>query len=136
MEKYIATVSGVIGAFISYLVDGIGMAVSVLILMMAIDYITGLIAATYQRKLNSRIGFNGLLRKCYYLFMVSGVYAIQLIIPGIGWAGDGVAVGLSVMELISITENGAKMNLPMPDQVKKILLIVSDKINGNGKDDK
>lgn len=130
MEKSIATISGVIGAVVSYLVDGLGMAVSVLILMMAIDYLTGLIAATYQRKLNSRIGFNGLLRKCYYLFMVGGVYTLELIIPGIEWAGDGVAVGLCVMEFVSITENGTKMNLPMPEPMKRVLLIVTDKLNG------
>jgi len=130
MEKTFMLVAGTAGAFVSFLVDGLGEIITVLLAMMALDYMSGLMAATYQRKLNSRIGFNGLIRKCYYLLTVSAVYLMSIVVDGLQYAGDGLAVAYIVMEFISITENGTKMNLPMPEPVRKILLIVTDKIKG------
>jgi len=130
MEKQIALFMGVIGSFVSYLVDGIGLASTVLLGMMAIDYVTGLIAAAYNHKLHSRTGFRGLLRKCYYLLALSAVYLMGYAVPELRFAGDGLAVALIAMEFISITENGTKINAPMPKMMKRFLLIVNEKING------
>lgn len=134
MEKQIALYTGILGSFISYLVDGIGLATTVLLGMMALDYITGLIAAAYNRKLHSRTGFNGLLRKCYYLLALSSVYLMGYAVPELKFAGDGLAIALIAMEFISITENGTKMNMPMPEPIKNILLIMNEKINGKEDD--
>ena len=131
MEKWIAAVSGAIGTIISYSVDGLGMAVTVLIGFMAIDYATGIMSGVVNQNLNSRTGFNGIIRKIYYLMLVGSVYLLSVVIPGIEYAGDGAAVAFCVLEFISITENGTKMGLPMPDFVKNILAIVKDK-SGEG----
>ncbi|MCT6924837.1 phage holin family protein [Metasolibacillus sp.] len=134
MEKNIALVSGAVGAVISYLVGGLGMAVTVLIALMALDYATGLMQAAINRELNSRVGFNGFIRKIYYLMMVASVYLIALVIPGIGYAGDGAAIAFCVLEFISITENGTKMGLWMPKFIQDLLAIVKDKAGeGNAK---
>ncbi|MFJ7891282.1 holin family protein [Lysinibacillus xylanilyticus] len=127
MERWIAAVSGAIGTIMSYSVNGLGMAVTVLIGFMAIDYITGIMSGIVNQNLNSRVGFNGIIRKIYYLMLVSSVYLLSLVIPGIEYAGDGAAIAFCVLEFISITENGTKMGLPMPDFIKNILAIVKDK---------
>lgn len=127
MEKWIAAATGTIGALISYVVDGIGMAVAVLIVMMAIDYTTGVMSGIVTKTLNSRIGFNGFIRKAYYLLLVGAIYAISLVVPGIEYAGDGAAIALCVLELISITENGVKMKAPMPQFISSLLSIVKEK---------
>lgn len=130
MEKKIAVVTGMGGTIVSYLVDGLGLAVTVLLGMMALDYISGLMAGAYTRQLNSRIGFNGLIRKSYYLLLLSAVYLMGYAVEEISYAGDGLAIALCAMEFISITENGTKMNLPMPAPLRKVLLIVNEKLNG------
>ncbi|MFJ7890104.1 holin family protein [Lysinibacillus xylanilyticus] len=127
MERWIGAISGLIGALVSYAVDGLGMAVTVLIGFMAIDYITGIMSGIVNQNLNSRVGFNGAMRKIYYLLLVGSVYMLSLVIPGIEYAGDGAAIAFCVLEFISITENGTKMGLPMPDFIKNILSIVKDK---------
>ncbi|KYG92339.1 hypothetical protein A0U40_05190 [[Bacillus] sp. KCTC 13219] len=132
MEKYIALISGVVGTVISYLVGGLGMAVTVLIALMALDYVTGLMQAAVNQSLNSRIGFNGFIRKIYYLLMVASVYLIALVIPGIGYAGDGAAISFCVLEFISITENGTKMGLWMPKFIQNLLAVVKDKTGEGG----
>ncbi|MFE3573959.1 holin family protein [Lysinibacillus sp. NPDC059133] len=131
MERWVARVSGVIGTLVSYSVNGLGMAVTVLIGFMAIDYITGILSGVVNQNLNSRVGFNGIIRKIYYLMLVGSVYLLSLVIPGIKYAGDGAAIAFCVLEFISITENGTKMGLPMPDFIKSILSIVKDK-SGEG----
>ncbi|KYG91498.1 hypothetical protein A0U40_00690 [[Bacillus] sp. KCTC 13219] len=134
MEKYIAFISGAVGAIVSYLVGGLGMAVTVLIALMALDYVTGLMQAAINQSLNSRVGFNGIIRKIYYLMLVASVYLIALVIPGIEYAGDGATVAFCVLEFISITENGTKMGLWMPKFVQNLLAIVKEKTEeDNGK---
>lgn len=132
MEKWIAGVTGVVGALISYAVDGLGMAVTILIVMMAIDYATGIMQGIVNQNLNSRIGFNGVIRKMYYLLLVGAIYALALVVPGIEHAGFGAAVAFCVLEFISITENGTKMGLWMPDFIKKLLSIVKDTTGESG----
>lgn len=134
MERQIALYSGIIGSFVSYLVDGIGLATTVLLGMMALDYLSGLMAGAYNKELNSRIGFKGLIRKSYYLLLLGSVYLVGYAVDEIRWAGDGLAVALIAMEFISITENGTKMNMPMPEPIKKILLIMNEKMNGKEDD--
>ncbi len=99
-------------------VDGLGMAVTVLNGFMAIDYFTGIMGGIVNRNLNSRVGFDGIIRKIYYLMLVSSVYLLALVIPGIEYAGDGAATAFCVLEFISITENGTKMGLPTPSFIK------------------
>lgn len=126
MEKNIALVSGTVGTIMSYIVGGLGMAVTVLIALMALDYATGLMQAAINRELNSRVGFNGFIRKIYYLMMVAAVYLIALVVPGIGYAGDGAAIAFCVLEFISITENGTKMGLWMPKFIQNLLAVVKE----------
>lgn len=126
MEKWIAAVSGVIGTIVSYAVNGLGITVTVLICFMAIDYLTGLMSSIINKNLSSRIGFEGIIRKIYYLMLLGSVYLLALVIPGIGYAGDGTAIALCVLEFISITENGVKMGLPTPKIIKNILAMVKE----------
>lgn len=134
MEKQFALYMGIIGSFVSYLVDGIGLATTVLLGMMALDYLSGLMSGAYNKELNSRIGFRGLIRKSYYLLLLGSVYLVGYAVDEIKWAGDGLAIALIAMEFISITENGTKMNMPMPEPIKKILLIMNEKMNGKEDD--
>ncbi|WP_313150092.1 phage holin family protein [Lysinibacillus capsici] len=82
MEKWIAGISEVIVTLISYSVDGLGMVVTVLIGFMAIDYLTRIMGCIVNQNLNSRTGFNGIIRKIYYLMLVGSVYFFSVVISG------------------------------------------------------
>lgn len=77
MEKWVTAVSGAIGTLVPYSVDGLGMAVTVLIGLMAIDYATGIMSGVGNQNLNNRVGFNGISQKIYYLMLVSSVYLLS-----------------------------------------------------------
>jgi len=130
MEKWIATVTGTIGFLISFLVDGVGIAVTILLAVMTIDYITGLISAFVNKELSSRVGTTGFARKLYVLLLISAVYLVESLMFETGHVGDGIAIAYIAIEFISITENGVKMGAPMPPYIKNLLDIVKSKTGG------
>ncbi|MGE7623621.1 phage holin family protein [Viridibacillus sp. NPDC096237] len=130
MEKWIATITGTIGFLVSYLVDGVGLAVTILLAVMALDYATGLIAAFVNKQLNSRIGTTGFARKLYVLLLIAAVYLVESILFGSEHVGDGIAIAYIAIEFISITENGVKMGAPMPPFVSDLLSMVKSKTEG------
>lgn len=142
IEQKIAVVSGFLGAIVSYMFDSVGVAVSILILFMLTDYITGLVAAGIKKELNSRVGLTGFIRKIYVLVLIGMIYALEFLagyytdfdIYG-GHIGDGAAFAYIAIEFISITENGVKMGAPIPQFIQDLLKIVRDK-TGEGSESK
>ena len=127
MEKWVAGIIGSIGFMLSYAIDGIGLAVVVLIGVMAIDYATGLMAAWHNQELSSRIGTRGFVRKLYVLLLIGALSITETLVFGSEHVADGVAIAYIAVELISITENGVKMDAPMPGALKKLLDIMKSK---------
>ncbi|KEF40106.1 toxin secretion/phage lysis holin [Schinkia azotoformans MEV2011] len=120
------------GTLISYLVNGFGLAFAVLLGMMIIDYATGILAAIVNKNLNSSIGRNGFIRKMYIILLIGAIYLLGQAVQGLSYVGDGVTIAYIVIEFISITENGGKLGVPMPTQVKKVIAVLKD----GGKNDK
>lgn len=131
MEKWIATAVGSVGFLVSYAIDGMGLAVVVLIGVMGIDYITGLMAAWHNQELSSRVGTRGFIRKLYVLLLIGALSIAESLVFGSEHAADGVAIAYIAVELISIAENGVKMDAPMPGVVKNLLDIIKSKTQGN-----
>ena len=105
---------------ISYIFGGIDGLMSVLLIMIVIDYLTGISAAIYRRELCSRTGFNGILRKAAILCIVACSHALgqAMDIPEIRSAVIGFYIA---NEGISIMENAADLGVPMPDKLVFIL---------------
>lgn len=97
----------------------------VLILMMAIDYITGIAAAWVQHELSSRTGIVGIIKKISYLFAVAVAVVVDYVIAnavvaakpeltGLNVFGLLVTVWLILNECISILENLSEIGVPLP----------------------
>ena len=130
IEKWILATAGVIGGLWSLVVDGLGLAVATLAVFMAIDYVTGLIQAIYNKNLNSEIGFRGLVKKVYFLLLVGACYLFENLVFGTRHLADGVAISFVAMEFISIAENGVKMNAPFSGVFEAFLAIVKKTADG------
>ena len=113
---------GMIGAFIGYALGAYDGMLKALIIFIAVDYITGVINAIITKKLNSEIGYKGLLKKAMELLAVVIGHTIDKYV-----VGSGNICRMSVIlfylcnELISITENYCKIGLPFPKKLKQIL---------------
>ncbi|QOS82292.1 phage holin family protein [Paenibacillus sp. JNUCC31] len=114
------------------MVGGFGLVFTVLIGLMAIDFITGIMVGMYEKKVNSRIGTKGLIKKLYIILLIGAVYLIEVaVLKGNGIVSDGVSGAFCLIEFVSLTENGGKLGIPLPDKVKDIILVLKkqDKTN-------
>lgn len=118
----------------------------ILVLVVIIDYITGMWKAWNRGELSSRVGLKGLFKKVGYIFVVavSGVLD-WLFISGLSQIGIEVNVsfyfGLIVTiwfiinECISILENLAVIGIPLPSFLVKIVhklkITVENKVDTN-----
>ncbi|WP_010498557.1 phage holin family protein [Paenibacillus elgii] len=116
MDKpaFLKTGLGVVGTFISWVVGGLGVAFTILLVLMMVDYATGLMAGYVRKELSSRIGIAGLIRKTYIIILVGCVYLVEIsVLKSNGVIGDGVVIAYSVIEFLSIVENGGKLGVPL-----------------------
>jgi toxin secretion/phage lysis holin len=115
VETAFKTIVVTAGGIISWVVGGLGWAFVVLLGLMAIDFVTGMMAGSAGDGLNSSIGKKGLLKKTYIMLLIGAVYLIQTLIPELaaaGYAGDGIAIAYCILEFLSIVENGGKLGVP------------------------
>ncbi len=111
--------AGICGG-LSYMFGGLDAMLKILIVMMVIDYITGISAAIYSKTLCSRTGYNGILRKTAILCIVACGHMLG---EAMGAAEIRSAViGFYIAnEVISITENAADLGVPLPRRLVEIL---------------
>jgi len=107
---------GAVSGFISFVVGGLGVAMTVLLGLMIIDIATGLLVGAAGVGLSSSVGIKGLIRKVYIILLISAVYLVQTLsgFDLAGYTGDGLAGMFSVMEAVSIIENGDKLGIKWP----------------------
>jgi toxin secretion/phage lysis holin len=128
VSLYFKTTVGLIGSIVSYMVDGLGLAFVVLLGLMLADFITGIMAASANEGLSSAVGRKGFIRKLYVIILIGSVYLIEkVVLQSHGYLGDGVTIAYCVIEFISVTENGGKLGVPMPAQVKNVLAALKNR---------
>ncbi|AGL03326.1 phage holin family protein [Desulfoscipio gibsoniae] len=126
LKIMLALFGGVLGSIIG----GVDSLVYALVAFMAIDYLTGLLLAIYEKKVSSNIGFKGISKKVLIFALVAlGNIIDQYIIGSGSFLRTMLIMFYLSNEGISILENAAKMEIPFPQKLKDILL----KIDGTGK---
>ena len=100
-----------------------------LIMVMIIDFATGLLCGWYEKKLSSEICTRGLFKKLFILvYVIIGNYLDRLL--GVDYIRMGICYMYATGEVLSIIENGVTLGVPIPSPIKKAL----DILNG-GKED-
>jgi toxin secretion/phage lysis holin len=94
--------------------------VQALILLMAIDIITGLLAAYTTRTLSSEVSFRGMARKAITLLLVATATLLEPHTGGLP-LGKVVAGFYLAHEGLSIVENAALAGLPVPEIISDAL---------------
>ena len=133
MKENICTVAGVIGGFFAALVGGWDSALITLIIFMAIDFTTGMIAAAMGKskhsktgRLSSKAGWVGLAKKFCILLMV--IVAVRMdIMIGTTYIRDATCIGFCANELLSIIENTSLMGISYPPAIKKGIEVLQKK---------
>lgn len=111
-----------LGCFFSYIFGSWDTSLIVLLGFMTMDYAAGVVAAVIAGKLNSHIGFNGILRKSTILMvLIVAVLLDRLLNTGVWVFRTFVAYFYIANEGISILENVGKCGVPLPDKLLNTL---------------
>lgn len=119
----------IVGTAINQWVGGLDELLTVLVVFMIADYITGVCCAIIEHKLSSSVGAKGILQKVLIFVLVAVANAIDVHII----EGDQAILRTAVIffylsnEGISILENSARLGLPIPDKLKDFLSQIKDK---------
>lgn len=138
MEKlfnWISVLGALAGGALAKFLGGYDIILRAIIILAALDYITGVIKGLYLKKLSSEIGFKGILKK-FMIFIVIAVAVILQELTGGKLATREIVIMFFICnEALSILENAAIL-VPIPKMLKNALLQLRDNSEGNkGKDE-
>lgn len=128
MKYFLNNIASVLLTTIIYLLGGMDIALKSLIIIMMIDYITGVASAIYNKKLSSKIGFKGIIKKFSYLCVVALSVVIDNLISQDGVIRTLVIYFFVANDGLSIIENMAEMGVKLPQKLIDSL----EQIKGKG----
>ena len=133
MPIRIFILSGVacVGAAITSLLGGWTGAMTTLVILMFIDYVTGIIVAGVFHNspkssggaLSSAVGFKGICRKFVILLIVVVACRVDIIL-NTNVIRDATCIGFCANELVSITENAGLMGIPLPRKLVEAIEVL------------
>ena len=111
-----------IGGWLGYFLGGVDGMMIALIVLMTLDYVTGVMCAIVDKKLSSAVGFKGICKKVLVLMLVGVANIVDVHVVGAGSALRSAVICFYLSnEGVSMLENAAHLGLPVPDKLKRIL---------------
>lgn len=121
MKYLINFISGTLLTGVAYFLGGWDNTIRTLALVMTLDYITGVCKAIKQKKLNSKTGFLGFLKKIGYFVIVALAVVIDDLSGETGVVRTMVIYFFIANDGLSILENWGAIGLPMPKKLIDML---------------
>lgn len=128
MKNIISFITGTLATGLVYFLGGWDVALQILLLVVALDYITGVCKAVYNKKVNSEIGAKGIVKKMGYFIVVAVAVMLDRVMGDTGALRTLVIYFFVANEGISILENWGGMGLPLPKKLVETL----EQLKGNG----
>lgn len=153
--KVCSTLFAATGAWISAKLGILQPLIMLLMLMMALDYITGMLASKTEAiqhpgepgyGWSSKIGAQGIIKKVGYLCVIAAAMVVDYIIMNVAGAlGIETSVKaffalLAVVwyilnELLSIIENSGRMGADVPEWLRKYISVLRDTIDSKAEEE-
>lgn len=124
MEQYFKPIFVWCSAILSHLTGGSTVLLQTLIIFVALDYVTGLLASAVNGKLSSRVGRRGIAKKVLVFSMVATAHLLDTLIGNGHLMRDGTIVFYLCNEAISILENSGRVGLPIPTKMRQAIEIL------------
>ncbi|MGN9864730.1 phage holin family protein [Bacillus swezeyi] len=129
MDAFYKSLIAVLGGVVGFLFGGWNVLLTILSVLVIVDYGSGLAAAAVNGEVKSRAGLIGITRKIFIFVIVAVAHMIDLLL-----IENGIEMGFLVMtmaivfycinELISITENAGKMGVYVPETITKAIEVL------------
>ena len=106
-----------VGGWLGYFLGGNDGLLIALVVFAVADYITGVMCAVSDKKLNSQVGFKGICRKVLIFLLVGIAHILDVQVIGTGSVLRTAVIFFYLSnEGVSIIENAAHLGLPIPEQ--------------------
>ena len=126
-----------LGGWLGYFLGGLDGMMIALIVMMTLDYVTGVMCAIADKKLSSAVGFKGICKKVLILMLVGVANVVDIHIVGTGSALRSAVICFYLSnEGLSLLENAAHIGLPIPDKMKDVLAQLHGRTDEKKNEDK
>ena len=108
-----------IATFTSYMFGMFSEILMVLIVVMVLDYSTGIMRGILTKSLNSTVGLKGLFKKVTMLIIIGLAACIQYVLESLGMDTGNLLVVTVISffiinEGLSVLENSAQLGVPLP----------------------
>ncbi|MED2792123.1 phage holin family protein [Bacillus wiedmannii] len=123
MKTFIAS----FGAFCGYFLGGWDTTLKVLVIMAAIDYITGVLAAGYNGELKSKVGFKGIAKKMVLFLLVGAAAQLDQVLGSNSAIREATIFFFMGNELLSLLENAGRLDIPLPQALTNAVEILGGK---------
>ena len=110
MLKFFKTLMGVLCGMLHLLLGEFDAVLIALIVLIVVDYVSGVFAAIYEKRLSSGVGFRGILKKVAILLVVMVAQVIGQVV-GVEWLRSAVIGFYIANESISVLENVGKLDI-------------------------
>lgn len=111
-----------VGAVLGDFFGGMDGLLTVLVAFVVLDYITGVLCAVVEKRLSSETGFKGICQKVMIFCLVGMANLLDTQIIGSGsMLRTAVIFFYCANEGISIIENAARIGLPVPENLRKVM---------------
>lgn len=117
MKQFLTNGLSFIITCLTYFLGGFDLVLKSLLIVMVIDYLTGVSSAIYNKKLSSKIGFKGIIKKFCYLLVIGVSVAIDNLTGQNGIIRSLVIYCFISNDGISIIENMGELDIKLPQKL-------------------
>lgn len=117
MKNFISDVISVLLTTIVYVLGGWDVALISMVIVVIIDYITGVASAFYNKKLSSKKGLKGIIKKFCYFLVVALAVVIDNLLGQSGIIRTLVIYFFVANDGLSVIENMAEMDIKLPKKL-------------------
>jgi toxin secretion/phage lysis holin len=132
VSTYVGVGVSFLGTTVSYFVGGFDYAMSLLVLFVCLDYVSGFLSAIKRKQLSSDVMYWGMIRKIFQFIIVGVGVALDRLL-----GNDPLIIRLFVvyyyigMEGISLLENMVLLGIKVPNKLVEILEQVKQEETSN-----
>lgn len=121
LKTTIGLIGAVLAGVLCNMLGGWDVWLKALVLFVVLDYISGVLAAATEKRLNSEIGYKGIIKKVFIFVLVAIAFQVDVLVRSeiIRIAVIGFYLGT---EGLSILENAGKAGLPLPEPLRQALI--------------
>lgn len=122
MNDFLKSVFAAVCAFFGFLFGDRNGLMIALIVLIALDYLSGVIAAIVEKRLSSEVGAKGIAKKVFMLLIVAVANIVDINVIGEGHVLKSVTVLFYIAnECISLIENAGRLGVPVPNKLMEVL---------------